>query len=442
MRSRRSRCLSDDVLRAMIERGTRIETSCDARLSPDHPVMRGTAQNPDVFFQARETVNPFYAACPEIVQRTMDRFAELTGRRYRLFDYHGATDAERVIVLMGSGCEAVHETVDYLERAGEKSRRAKGAAVSAVRRRSVCESAADDRHKRSPCSIARKSRAAAANRFIWIASTRSTKQGRSDVRIVGGRYGLSSKEFTPAMVKAVFDNLAAQPHRRTISRSAFTTISADTSLDFDPDFSIESRGRVPRAVLRTRRGWHGRRQQGIDQDHRRKHRQLRAGLFCLRFEKGRRDDCLASALRAASDSFDLSYQSGAISSPAINRSFSSRIDVLEHLVPGGTFLLNTPFGPERVWEHCPRMCSSRSSRSARNFFVIDAHKVARECGMGGRINTIMQTCFFAISGVLPHEEAIAAIKDSIRKDLRQERRGDRADESARGRSNARASCTR
>ena len=228
--------LSDEVVRMMINEERVIEHRARA-LSPDHPVIRGTAQNPDVYFQARETVNPLYAACPEIVQRTMDRFAELTGRRYSLFEYHGATDAERVIVLMGSGCEAVHETVDFLNAQNEK--------VGVLKVRLYRPFDAKSFVKvlpmtaRSIAVLDRTKEPGCGGEPLYLDCVNALyEQGRRDVRVAGGRYGLSSKEFTPAMVKAVFDNLA-QPSPKNHFTVGIDDDLSHTSLDVDPDFSIE-----------------------------------------------------------------------------------------------------------------------------------------------------------------------------------------------------------
>ena len=277
-------------------------------LSPDHPVIRGTAQNPDVYFQARETVNPFYAACPEIVQQTMDRFAELTGRQYRLFEYHGAPDAERVIVLMGSGCEAAHETVDFLNARGEKVGVLKVRLYRPFDARRFVEAlpktasaiAVLDRTKEPGCG----------GEPLYLDCVNALyEESRSELRVVGGRYGLSSKEFTPAMIKAVFDNLA-----QAIAEESFHGRHRRRSFAhqsrFRPRVLHRAGRRRSRAVLRTRFGRNGRREQGVDQNHRREHGQFRAGLFRLRLEEIRRDDDFASALRAAADPVHVSHQRG------------------------------------------------------------------------------------------------------------------------------------
>ncbi len=231
-------------------------------------------------------------------------------------------------------------------------------------------------------------------------------------RIIGGRYGLSSKEFTPAMVKAVFDEL-----RKPEPQNHFTIGIHDdvthTSLAYDPDFSTEDPAHGPGALLRARLRRHRRRQQKLHQDHRQGIQQLCARLFCLRFQKSRRHHRLSPPLRPRPDPLHLSDQPRQVSSPATSSQFLDRIDVLSAAEPGATFLLNAPFGPDEIWNHIPRQVQETILKKKLRFYVIDAYNVAREAGMGSRINTIMQTCFFAISGVLPRDEAIAAIKKAI-----------------------------
>ena len=292
--------LADDDLRAMMDDKLVLEHRRRG-LSPDHPVLRGTAQNPDVFFQAREAANPFYAACPDIAQKAMDKFAKLTGRAYHLFDYCGAPDAERVVVLMGSGCEAAEEAVDYLKKGGEK------VGVLKVRLYRPFDSdrfvAALPKSVKALAVLDRTKEPGATGEPLYqdiVTALRET--GRTVPVVVGGRYGLSSKEFTPAMVKAVFDNLAARAPKNHFTVGINDDVS-HTSLEFDPEFSTESERGGQRGVLRIGRGRHRRREQEFDQDHRRKHRQLRAGLLRVRLEEIRRDDRLALAFRAGADPF-------------------------------------------------------------------------------------------------------------------------------------------
>jgi pyruvate-ferredoxin/flavodoxin oxidoreductase len=403
--------LPEEALREMINEECVIEHRARA-LSPDHPVIRGTAQNPDVYFQARETVNPFYAACPQIVQRTMDRFAELTGRRYGLFEYHGATDAERVIVLMGSGCEAVHETVDFLDAQNEK------VGILKVRLYRPFDAAAFVEmlppNVRRIAVLDRTKEPGAGGEPLYLDCVNALfEQGRRDVDIVGGRYGLSSKEFTPAMIKAVFDNLA-QPSPKNHFTVGIDDDLSHTSLDFDRNFSIE-----PDEVVRAQffglgsDGTVGANKESIkiigeNTDY------FAQGYFV--YDSKKAGAMTISHLRFGPRRIRSTYLITKANFVACHQPvLLETCDVLKDLVPGGTFLLNSPLGPERVWGHLPGTVQRRLIEQGANFFVIDGNKVARDSGLGGRINTVMQTCFFAISGVLPAKDAIEAINNSIRK---------------------------
>jgi len=399
------------VLRALINEDRIIEHRA-AALSPDHPVVRGTAQNPDVYFQARETVNPFYLRCPGIVQQTMDRFAELTGRAYANFEYHGAPDAERAIVLMGSGCEAVHETVDYLQARSEKvgvlkvrlyrpfdTKRFAAALPTTVRRIAVLD---------------RTKEPGSAGEPLYLDCVNALyEHGRGDVEIVGGRYGLSSKEFTPAMVAAVFDNLAKKKPKNHFTVGIDDDL-CHTSLEIDSDFSLE-----PDDVVRAQffglgsDGTVGANKESIKIIGERTD-QFAQGYFV--YDSKKSGAMTISHLRFGPRPIRSSYLIGRANFVGCHAAFLlENCEVLKDLAPGGTFLLNSPFSPDRVFQQLPENVQQALLEKTARFFVIDAHKVARACGMHGRINTIMQTCFFAIAGVLPAEKAIAAIEDSIRK---------------------------
>jgi pyruvate-ferredoxin/flavodoxin oxidoreductase len=402
--------LDDEVFREMINE-ERVREHRARALSPDHPVLRGTAQNPDVYFQARETVNPFYAACPDLVQRVMDRFAELTGRRYRLFDYHGVPDAERVIVLMGSGCDAAHETVDYLAVRGEK--------VAVLKVRLYRPFDVERFAEALPASVKaisvldRTKEPGSAGEPLYLDCVNALHEtGRSDVRIVGGRYGLSSKEFTPAMIAAVFDDLAAPEPKNHFTIGIHDDLSG-TSLDFDASLSVENAD-VFRALFYGlgSDGTVGANKDSIKiiGDNTANYAQ---GYFV--YDSKKAGSITVSHLRFGPRPIRSSYLIGEAEFVGCHQPFFlERFDVLGHIAPGGVFLLNTPFGPERVWEQLPESAQRQIIEKHVRFFAIDAHQVARECHMGGRINTIMQTCFFSISGVLPHDQAVAAIKNSIR----------------------------
>ena len=405
--------LARETIRAMIDE-ERVREHRARALSPDHPVIRGTAQNPDVYFQARETVNRFYEVCPGIVQRAMDDFAELTGRQYHLFDYHGAQDAERVIVLMGSGCEAAHETVDYLNANGEK--------VGVLKVRLFRPFDVDAFVEALPASVKsiavldRTKEPGSAGEPLYldcVTALQETAHASADLRIVGGRYGLSSKEFTPAMIKATFDNL-----KETASKNHFTIGIQDdvtnTSLEYDASFSIEPDD-VFRAVFY---GLGSDGTVGANKDSIKiigENTDNYAQAYFV-YDSKKAGAMTISHLRFGPRPVRSTYLVSKANFVGCHQSeFLDRYSVFDPLMPGGTFLLNTAIGPEELWSNLPESAQRQLVEKRPHFFVIDANKVARQCGMGGRINTIMQTCFFAISGILPREQAIAAIKESIRK---------------------------
>ncbi len=399
--------IDDDLVRAHRARG----------LSPNHPVMRGTAQNPDMYFQARETVNPTYLAVPGIVQKTMDQFAALVGRQYHLFDYVGAKDAERVIIVMGSGAEVTQETVEYLNAKGEKLGVLKvhlyrpfsvehfASALPA----SVKTLAVLDRTK-EPGSVGEPLYVDVVTALVEsvAAGTRATMP-----RIIGGRYGLSSKEFTPAMVKGIFDEM-----KKTQPKNHFTIgINDDvthTSLDYDPGYSTES----PEMVRCLFYGL------GADGTVGANHNSIRIigedtdnyaqGYFY--YDSKKSGTLTTSHLRFGPKPIHASYLIRSANFIACHQfSFLERFDVLKAAEPGAVFLLNSLYGRDEVWDHLPRRVQQQIIDKQLKFHVIDAYSVAQETGMGSRINTVMQTCFFAVSGVLPRDEAIAAIKRSIEK---------------------------
>ena len=394
--------LTDDDLRAMMD--DNLVLAHRARgLTPDRPVLRGTAQNPDVYFQARETVNPFYDKCPEITQRAMDKFAKPTGRQYKLYEYHGAPDAERVIVLMGSGCETVHETVDAL-----------GGNIGVLKVRLYRPFDAARFVAALPASVKQlavldrtKEPGALGEPLYQDVVTALAEQGRK-LKVIGGRYGLSSKEFTPAMVKAVFET----------DRNHFTVGIHDdvskTSLDFDPEFSTEP-DRVVRALF------YGLGADGTVGANKNSIKIIgentpnyAQGYFV--YDSKKSGSTTTSHLRFGPDPIRSTYLVTRANFIACHQPvFLERYDILKDAVPGGVFLLNSAIPAGEVWSKLPRVYQEHIVGKKLKFFVIDAVKVARESGMGGRINTVMQVCFFAISGVLPKTEAIDAIKDSIKK---------------------------
>jgi pyruvate-ferredoxin/flavodoxin oxidoreductase len=407
--------LADDDLRAIIDEKF-VRQHRERSLSPDHPVLRGSAQNPDVFFQAREACNPFYRACPTIVQDVMERFRRQTGRSYQLFDYVGAHDAERVIVMMGSGASVAEEAVEALQKRGERvglvkvrlCRPFSAEAFFAALPRSVGHIAVLDRTK-EPGGLGEPLYQELVTAFM----ERHASNGAAGAipRIIGGRYGLSSKEFTPAMVKAVLDELKA-PHPKNHFTVGIYDDVTHTSLDYDPEFSTED----PRTVRALFYGLGSDGTVGANKNSikiiGKGTNNYAQGYFV--YDSKKAGSVTVSHVRFGPDPIRSSYLISKASFVACHQfQFIDRMDVLAAAEPGATFLLNSPFGPDEVWNHLPRKVQETIQQKKLKFYVIDAYKVAREASMGSRINTIMQTCFFAISGVLPREEAIAAIKKAI-----------------------------
>src|SRR5271157_1628146 len=409
--------LSNDDLHFMM-RDDLIRAHRSRSLSPDRPMLRGTTENPDTFFQTQEASSSIYLAYPEIVQRVMQQFGARTGRKYNLFDYYGDETAERVIVLMGSGAQTAAETVDHLERQGEK---VGVLVVRLFRPFSVAHFInALPKTTKALAVLDRTKEAGSVGEPLYLdvcASLRGNLNGDGrqlqDVRLIGGRYGLSSKEFTPGMVKGVFDEL-----KKKRPKNGFTIGIEDDvthlSLPYDATYDTESEGVVGAVFF------------GLGADG-----TVGANKNSIKII-GEETDNFAqgyyvydSKKSGAITISHLRFSPKPIRSPYLLRqakfvachqfSFLEKYDVLQYAIPGGVFLLNSPYGADEVWEYLPREVQSAIIEKQLRFFVIDAGRVAREAGMGSRINTIMQTCFFAISGVLPREEAIAAIKHSIEK---------------------------
>ena len=417
--------LADDDLRALLDE-TSIRRHRERALSPDHPVLRGSAQNPDVFFQSREACNPYYRACPTIVQDVMDRFAARTGRQYRLFDYVGAPDAERVVILMGSGAGAVEEALEALLSRGEKV----GVLKVRLYRPFAAEAflAALPSTVRSIAVLDRTKEPGAAGEPLYVdictalyeavASRQQAGSGKpagplAAPRVIGGRYGLSSKEFTPAMALAAFEEL-----KKPAPLNHFTVGIHDdvthTSLAWDPEFSTEN----PRTV---RAVFYGLGSDGTVGATKNSVKIIGTdtpnyvqGYFV--YDSKKAGSVTVSHLRFGPDPIRSTYLISRASFVGCHQySFLERTDVLEAAEPGAVFLLNAPFAPGEVWDHLPRKVQQQIISKKLRLFVIDGYRVARDTGMGSRVNTILQTCFFAISGVLPRADAIAQIKKAIQK---------------------------
>jgi len=413
--------VDDDVLRELLPQ-TLIAEQRSRALSPEHPVLRGTAQNPDVFFQAREAQNPWFDAFPGIVQQTMDRFAALTGRQYRLFDYVGPPDAARVIILIGSGAETVQETIEHLNRRGEKvgllkvrlfrplapgallaALPASTQAIAVLDRCKEPGAAGEPLYKDVLVALA-EDMAAEAPRFARMP------------RVIGGRYGLGSKEFTPAMVLAVFAALATDT-----PRLRFTVGIADDvgglSLPFDPAFRTDAVRDTFGAVF------YGLGSDGTVSANKNSIKIIgdETGLFAqgyFVYDSKKSGAMTVSHLRFGPQPIRSAYLTGDGDARFVachQPRFLETHDLLVHAATGAVFLLNTDLPPEQVWATLPPAMQRRMIERRIQFYVIDAYQVALDADMGRRINTVMQTCFFAISGVLPAVEAIAAIKHAVEK---------------------------
>ncbi|TYC62193.1 pyruvate:ferredoxin (flavodoxin) oxidoreductase [Zoogloea oleivorans] len=407
-----------ETVRAMID-DTLVAAHRSRALSPEHPVIRGTAQNPDVFFQSRERANPYYDAFPGLVQAAMDRFGELTGRHYRLFDYVGALDAERVIVLMGSAAETAEETVDHLTTRGEKVgvlklrlfRPLAPAALLAAIPATAKSIAVLDRCK-EPGSDGEP-----LYKDIVTAFAEAAADGiRPMPRVIGGRYGLASKEFTPGMVAAVFDELQAAKPKRQFTVGIVDDVT-HLSLAWDTHFRTDASRRLQHAVF-----W-GLGADGTVSANKNSIKivgeatRLQAQGYFV-YDSKKSGAVTVSHLRFGEGAIRASYlvEEGMAGFVACHQTvFVERYDLLAHAAPGGVFLLNTPVPRDEVWAGLPATLRAGILSRGLKLWVIDAYAVAQAAGMGRRINTIMQTCFFAISGILPRDEALAAIKKAVDK---------------------------
>ncbi len=411
--------IPEDVIRAMIDDNLVLEYKKRA-LDPEHPRMRGTAQNPDVYFQGRETVNSFYTKTPAIVEKYMDKFAKLTGRKYSLADYFGDPNAEKVIVIMGSGAKTVIETINFLNKKGDKL----GVVqlnlyrpfpveqfVNAIPK-TTKKIAVLDRTK-EPGAIGEPLYQDVINALAEAENLNKTPFKPGALKIIGGRYGLSSKEFTPAMVKAIFDELAKDQPKNHFTIGINDDVT-HTSLNYDKKFITESEKGV-RAIF------YGLGSDGTVGANKNSIKIIGEGTdFYTQgyfvYDSKKSGSRTISHLRFGPEPIESPYLIQKASFVGCHQlQFLETLDVLEFADNNATFLLNCPYKPEETWEHLPCPIQRQILEKKINFYVIDAYHVARHTGMESRINTIMQTCFFAISGVLPKDEAIAKIKQAIEK---------------------------
>ncbi len=407
--------LSIEDIRAMIDDDL-VNAHRMRRMSPDAPIIRGTSQNPDVYFQARESVNSFYNACPGITQKAMDKFAELTGRSYKLYQYYGAPDADRIVIMMGSGAETALETVEYLNNQGYKVGLVKvrlfrpfdivsfiASLPSTVKTITVLDRVKEPGSSGEPL-------------YLDVVNALSESyQGGTCVlmpKIVGGRYGLSSKEFTPSMVKSIFDNMGAASPKNHFTVGIDDDVTG-TSLAWDESFSIE-----PDSVFRAL--FYGLGSDGTVGANKNSIKIIgentdnyAQGFFV--YDSKKAGSITTSHLRFGPEPIRSTYLVTEAQFVGCHHwVFLEMIDLARNLKQGGTLLINSTFGADEVWARLPRPVQQHLIDKQANLYTIDAYKVAHESGMEQRINTIMQACFFAISGVLPREEAIEKIKDAIR----------------------------
>jgi len=401
--------IDEDAVRAHRERA----------MSPEKPVLRGTSQNPDTFFQARETINPFYIECPAIVERVMKRFEKVVGRKYELFQYVGAPDADRVIVMMGSGAETAHETVDHLVAQGEK--------VGLLKVRLYRPFSIEHFIKALPksvttiCALDRTKEPGAVGEPLYediiaalVEDKASGKGAFGELpRVIGGRYGLSSKEFTPGMVVGVFDNMKQGEPKNHFTVGIVDDVT-NTSIEYDPDYSIDKPGQT-RAVFygigadgTVSANKNSIKIIGEDTDN------YGQGYFV--YDSRKAGSLTVSHLRFGPDPIPSPYLVRKANFVACHQfPFMERIHVLKVAEPGAIFLLNSPFPTEETWDMLPKQVQQEIIDKKLKLYVIDAYKIAKKIGLGARINTIMQTAFFVLSGILPKEEALERIKQFIKK---------------------------
>lgn len=408
-------CLSDEQIRAMIDEELVLAHRSRA-LSPEHPVIRGTAQNPDIYFQAREAVNPYYAKVPGIVEEYLERFEKISGRRYHIMEYYGASDAERIVVMIGSGSYAVKQAVDKLQAAGEKI----GLVTIHLYRpfdvdffihllpKTVKKIAILDRVK-EPGSLGEP-----LYQDVVTALNEAHSAGKLTFgmpQIIGGRYGLSSKEFTPAMAKGIFDHLN-EIHPKAHFTVGINDDVSDTSISYDPRFTV-------RRFEEKNFVFYGLGSDGTVGANKNTIKIIGNGtsLFVqgyFVYDSRKAGAKTTSHLRFSKEPICAPYLIDEADFVGCHQfGFVESEQMLANLKKGGIVLLNSPYGKNEVWDHLPRVFEERLLAKNAKFYVIDAYKVARATGMGARINTIMQTCFFAISGILPRDEAIDKIKESI-----------------------------
>jgi len=391
-------------------------------LSPDHPVLRGSSQNPDIYFQARETVNRYYTQMPALVQQVMDRFTDLTGRAYHLFDYIGDPQAERVLILMGSGAEAAQETVEYLQAQGEKVGLIKVRLYRPFAPEALLAALPMTTQKIAVLDRTKEPGADGEPLYKDVLGAIAQQYCRGDCQfgrmpiVVGGRYGLSSKEFTPGMIKAVFDELNTEHPKNHFTIGIHDDVS-HTSLEWDVDFRTDAQADTFQAMF------YGLGSDGTVSANKNSIKiigestDLHAQGYFV-YDSKKSGAVTVSHLRFGPRPIHASYLIGDNDANFVachQPIFLERYDMLDKAKPGAVFLLNSPAVPDQVWNTLPQKMQQQILDKQIKLYAIDAYAVASQTGMGKRINTVMQTCFFAISGILPRDEAIAAIKHAVEK---------------------------
>ncbi|WP_296896252.1 pyruvate:ferredoxin (flavodoxin) oxidoreductase [Thiohalocapsa sp.] len=408
-----------ETIRAMIDESL-IQAHRERAMNPDHPIIRGTSQNPDVYFQGRETVNPFYAALPDILQAQMDKLAKLTGRQYKLFEYVGAPDAERVILLMGSGIGAAEEAVQHLADHGEKVGLIK---IRLFRPFSPAHLLAALPVTTQKIAVLDRCKEPGANgeplyQDVVTALSEAVAEGNmaSMPRVVGGRYGLSSKEFTPAMVKAIFDELAKDKPKNKFTIGIIDDVS-HTSLEWDPSFKPDAAAGVTECVF------YGLGSDGTVSANKNSIKIISEetpnfGQGYFEYDSKKAGAVTVSHLRFGPKPINSTYLIGDNEASFVachQPTFLTRYEMLDKAKQGATFLINASTPKDLLWDELPKSMQQQIIDKGIKVYVIDAYDIAEKTGMGRRINTIMQTCFFAISGILPKDEAIAQIKQAVKK---------------------------
>ncbi|HEY0678519.1 MAG TPA: pyruvate:ferredoxin (flavodoxin) oxidoreductase, partial [Chitinophagaceae bacterium] len=404
--------LGDDVIRQMINEED-VSRHRSRALNPSNPFIRGTAQNPDVYFQSREAANKYHWNVPDAVEETMNEFAALTGRSYKLFEYYGQPQADRIIIIMGSGSGAVAETVDHLLSMGEKVGYLQVHLYRPFSVKHFIDAIPESVKRIAVLDRCKETGAIGEPLFMDVVNAMHASWEHDMPVIIGGRYGLASKEFNPGMVKSIFEELSKQRPKKSFTIGIEDDVTF-TSLDYDKNFSLEDRHLFRGLFFGL----------GADGTVSANKNTIKIigevtdnhvqGYFV--YDSKKSGSLTTSHLRFSEEPIQSTYLINAANFVACHHfHYLEKYDILKDAVHGATFLLNSPFEKDDVWNRLPKRIQEEIIEKKLKFFVINASKVARETNMGSRINSILQTCFFAISNVLPKEDAIEYIKKGIRK---------------------------